>query len=89
MKHQWTALLWELWTALCLCTAWMLPPGSTWSREPALLWPGLVLAVVVPAGWAAWGLWADLPRPLPPEQRLEAARPVPLAAWCARPTALL
>lgn len=74
MKYQWTTLLWELWTALCLCTVLQFPPGSTWSREPAILWPGLALAVAVPFGWAVWGLWSELPQPLPPEQPLEPVR---------------
>lgn len=82
MKYQWTTLLWELWTALCLCTVLQFPPGSTWSREPAILWPGLTLAVVVPTGWAVWELRSGLPQPLPPEQRLEAARPFAAALLC-------
>ena len=59
MKHSGQTVLWELWAALCLCTALVLPPGSPWLHEPALLYPGLSLAVVVPAAWAVssarWG----------------------------------
>ena len=54
MKHSGQNVLWELWAALCLCTALVLPPGSPWLHEPALLYPGLSLAVLVPAAWAAW-----------------------------------
>ena len=53
MKHSGQTVLWELWAALCLCTALVLPPGSPWLHEPALLYPGLSLAVLVPAAWAA------------------------------------
>ena len=70
MKHSGQTVLWELWAALCLCTALVLPPGSPWLHEPALLYPGLSLAVLVPAAWAAW--WMALPpQTLPPEQLLE------------------
>ena len=75
MKHSGQTVLWELWAALCLCTALVLPPGSPWLHEPALLYPGLSLAVVVPAAWAAW--WMAVPPqplPLPPEQLLEPPR---------------
>ena len=44
MKHSGQTVLWELWAALCLCTALVLPPGSPWLHEPALLYPGLSLA---------------------------------------------
>ena len=54
MKHSGQTVLWELWAALCLCTALVLPPGSPWLHEPALLYPGLMLAAVVPAAWAVW-----------------------------------
>ena len=70
MKHSGQTVLWELWAALCLCTALVLPPGSPWLHEPALLYPGLSLAVVVPAAWAAWWM-AVPPQPLPPEQLLD------------------
>ena len=70
MKHSGQTVLWELWAALCLCTALVLPPGSPWLQEPALLYPGLSLAVLVPAAWAAWWM-AVPPQPLPPEQLLE------------------
>ena len=69
MKHSGQTVLWELWAALCLCTALVLPPGSPWLHEPALLYPGLSLAAVVPAAWAVW--WMVPPQPLPPEQLLE------------------
>ena len=80
MKHRWTTLLWELWAALCLCTALVLPPGSPWLHEPALLYPGLMLAAVVPAAWAVW--WMVPPQPLPPEQLLQPVRRQSLAALC-------
>ena len=44
MKRSGQTVLWELWAALCLCTALVLPPGSPWLHEPALLYPGLSLA---------------------------------------------
>ena len=47
MKRSGQTVLWELWAALCLCTALVLPPGSPWLREPALLYPGLSLAVLM------------------------------------------
>ena len=66
----------DLWAALCLCTALVLPPGSPWLHEPALLYPGLMLAAVVPAAWAVW--WVVVPpQPLPPEQLLEPVRGYP------------
>ena len=37
MKRSGQTVLWELWAALCLCTALVLPPGSPWLHEPALL----------------------------------------------------
>ena len=67
--------------ALCLCTALVLPPGSPWLHEPALLYPGLMLAAVVPAAWAVW--WMALPpQSLPPEQLLEPVQRQSLAALC-------
>ena len=69
MKHSGQTVLWELWAALCLCTALVLPPGSPWLHEPALLYPGLSLAVVPP-------------QPLPPEQLLEPVQRQSLAALC-------
>ena len=81
MKHSGQTVLWELWAALCLCTALVLPPGSPWLHEPALLYPGLMLAAVVPAAWAVW--WMALPpQPLPPEQLLEPVQRQSLAALC-------
>ena len=73
--------MWELWAALCLCTALVLPPGSPWLHEPALLYPGLSLAVLVPAAWAAWWM-AVPPQPLPPEQLLEPVQRQSLAVLC-------
>ena len=81
MKHSGQTVLWELWAALCLCTVLVLPPGSPWLHEPALLYPGLSLAVVVPAAWAAWWMAAP-PQPLPPEQLLEPVQRQNLAALC-------
>ena len=76
MKHSGQTVLWELWAALCLCTALVLPPGSPWLHEPALLYPGLSLAVVVPAAWAVW--WVALP----PERLLGPVSEFDLAALC-------
>ena len=74
MKHSGQTILWELWAALCLCTALVLPPGSPWLHEPALLYPGLSLAVVVPAAWAVWWM-AVPPQPLStPAHRARAVR---------------
>ena len=42
----------------------------------------LALAAAVPAAWAAWGLLAQPPEPLPPEQLLEAPPGFDLAALC-------
>lgn len=81
MKHSGQPVLWELWAALCLCTALVLPPGSPWLHEPALLYPGLMLAAVVPAAWAVW--WVVVPPPpLPPEQLLQPVQRQSLAALC-------
>ena len=97
MKHSGQTVLWELWAALCLCTALVLPPGSPWLHEPALLYPGLMLAAVVPAAWAclvgsemcirdspaAWAVWWMVPpQPLPPEQLLQPVQRQSLAALC-------
>ena len=41
MKRSGQTVLWELWAALCLCTALVLPPGSPWLHEPALWWMAL------------------------------------------------
>ena len=49
-------------------------PGSEALTYPAVLWPGLVLAAAVPAGWAFWAL-AEQPAPLPPERLLEKQKP--------------
>ena len=76
MKRSGQTVLWELWAALCLCTALVLPPGSPWLHEPALLYPGLSLAAV-----AVW--WVVVPpQPLPPEQLLEPVQRQSLAALC-------
>lgn len=81
MKRSGQTVLWELWAALCLRTALVLPPGSPWLHEPALLYPGLSLAAVVPAAWAVW--WVVVPpQPLPPEQLLEPVQRQSLAALC-------
>ena len=78
MKHSGQTVLWELWAALCLCTALVLPPGSPWLHEPALLYPGLSLAVLVPAAWAAW--WMAVP-PQPRAIRQAARIPRGVAAF--------
>ena len=39
MKHSGQTVLWELWAALCLCTALALPPGDI-SLEGNCLFPG-------------------------------------------------
>ena len=54
---------------LVLCAAAVFLPGSEALTYPAVLWPGLVLAAAVPAGWAFWAL-AEQPPPAP-EQLLE------------------
>ena len=81
MKHSGQTVLWELWAALCLCTALVLPPGSPWLHEPALLYPGLMLAAVVPC--SVGGVVDGVPpQPLPPEQLLEPVQQQSLAALC-------
>ena len=70
MRETLATILWEGWTALVLCAAAVFLPGSEALTYPAVLWPGLVLAAAVPAGWAFWAL-AEQPAPLPPEQLLE------------------
>ena len=72
MKQRWTTLLWELWAAQAVCTAAAFPPGNPFIRSPA----------AVPAAWAAWGLLAQPPEPLPPEQLLEAPPGFDLATLC-------
>lgn len=62
MKHRWMTLLWELWAAQLLCTM------------PGLALPALGLAAAVPTAWFVWGVWAEPPLPLPPEQLLEPPR---------------
>ena len=66
MRETLATILWEGWTALVLCTAAVFLPGSEALTYPAVLWPGLVLAAAVPAGWAFWAL-AERPAPLPPD----------------------
>ena len=46
-------------------------PGSAALRYPAVLWPGLALAVAVPAVWAGWWMLAQRPKPLPEEEVME------------------
>ena len=82
MKHRWTSLLWELWAAQVLCAAAALPPGSAFSRCPALVFPGLALSAAVPAAWAAWAVLAELPAPPEPEQPLEPVTPFDFSALC-------
>ena len=36
--------------------------------------PALGLAAAVPTAWFVWGVWAEPPLPLPPEQLLEPPR---------------
>ena len=74
MRETLATILWEGWTALVLCAAAVFLPGSEALAYPAVLWPGLVLAAAVPAGWAFWAL-AEQPAPLPPEQLLEKQKP--------------
>ena len=74
MRETLATILWEGWTALVLCAAAVFLPGSEALTYPAVLWPGLVLAAAVPAGWAFWAL-AEQPAPLPPEQLLEKQKP--------------
>ena len=71
MKQDWSTMLWEGWTALTLCAAAALPPGSPWASAPGIVWPGLALAVGVPLAWGLWGVLDALPAALPPEQLLE------------------
>ena len=55
--------------------------GQPVAHEPALLYPGLSLAAVVPAAWAVW--WVVVPpQPLPPEQLLGPVQRQSLAALC-------
>ena len=82
MKHRWTALLWELWAAQALCAAAALPPGSAFSRCPALVFPELALSAAVPAAWTVWAVLAELPAPPEPEQLLEPVTPFDFAALC-------
>ena len=82
MKHRWTTLLWELFAAQLLCTAAAMLPGSRVCTMPGLALPALGLAAAVPTAWAAWGLLAQPPEPLPPEQLLEAPPGFDLATLC-------
>lgn len=88
-KHPWTTLLWELWAAQTACAAAALLPGSRFSCCPELVFPGLMLALVTPAAWAVWGIYAALPPPLPPETLLEDVPGYDLAAALAAPCAAL
>ena len=74
MKHRWTTLLWELFAAQLLCTAAAMLPGSRVCTMPGLALPALGLAAAVPTAWIVWGVWAEPPLPLPPEQLLEPPR---------------
>ncbi len=65
MRETLATILWEGWTALVLCAAAVFLPGSEALTYPAVLWPGLVLAAAVPAGWVFWAL-AEQPAPLAP-----------------------
>ena len=38
MKHSGQTILWELWAALCLCTALVLPPGVVVPAAWAVWW---------------------------------------------------
>ena len=69
-----TTLLWELWAAQVLCTAAAMLPGSRVCTMPGLALPALGLAAAVPTAWFVWGVWAEPPLPLPPEQLLEPPR---------------
>ena len=74
MKHRWTTLLWELFAAQVLCTAAAMLPGSRVCTMLGLALPALGLAAAVPTAWFVWGVWAEPPLPLPPEQLLEPPR---------------
>ena len=74
MRETTATILWEGWTALVLCAAAVFWPGSTALTYPAVLWPGLALALAVPTGWAVWAVTA-CPALLPPEQLLEKQKP--------------
>lgn len=65
MRETLATILWEGWTALVLCAAAVFLPGSEALTYPAVLWPGLVLAAAVPAGWVFWAL-AEQPAPPAP-----------------------
>lgn len=74
MKHRWMTLLWELFAAQLLCTGAAMLPGSPVCTDPALGLPALGLGAAVPTAWFVWGVWAESPLPLPPEQLLEPPR---------------
>ena len=74
MRETTATILWEGWTALALCAAAVFWPGSEALTYPAVLWPGLALALAVPAGWGFWAVTA-VPEALPPEQLLEKQKP--------------
>ena len=48
MRETLATILWEGWTALVLCAAAVFLPGSEALTYPAVLWPGLVLALQMP-----------------------------------------
>ena len=64
MRETLATILWEGWTALVLCAAAVFLPGSEALTYPAVLWPGLVLAAAVPAGWVFWALAEQITEPL-------------------------
>ena len=74
MRDTTATILWEGWTALVLCAAAVFLPGSAAGTYPAVLWPGLLLAFAIPAGWVFWAVTAPA-APLPPEEPLERQKP--------------
>ena len=61
------------------CSAGAVHGGGNAARQPVCTMPGLALpalglAAAVPTAWFVWGVWAEPPLPLPPEQLLEPPR---------------